>query len=61
MNKKESTKPVFTASELLTIHEMMGRFDKEKPGYATEEDIDSIAEKIKEWYSNATQGKSELQ
>lgn len=50
-------KPVFTSSELLSIHEIACRFDKSKPGYVDVDDIEPIKEKVKEWFRRAAPGR----
>jgi hypothetical protein len=57
MSEVESTKPVFTASELLTIHEMAAMFDKSKPGYVEVKDLEPIKEKVQGWVSRVSDGK----
>jgi hypothetical protein len=57
MVEKESTKPVFTASELMSIYEMVSLFDKSKPGYVDVKDIEPIKEKIQGWVSRISDGK----
>jgi hypothetical protein len=50
-------RPSFTASELLSLHEIACRFDKSKPGYVDVEDIEPIKEKIKEWFKRVAPGR----
>lgn len=49
-------RPAFTASELLSIHEIACRFDKNKPGYVDVKDIEPIKAKIKEWFRRIAPG-----
>ena len=57
MCEPQSSKPVFTADELLTIYEIASLFDKSKPGYADVKDIEPIKEKIQGWVSRISDGK----
>jgi hypothetical protein len=49
-------KPVFTASELLTIHELASIVDRSRLGGVSEEDLDPILEKVKAWFRVVSKG-----